>query len=95
MLQAAGQYRETKASMYRAPESYAAEPEYVPWTGNVCSSSIRAKASLNCVYNLGLGFVKVPVDVDYIINTFAVTSSFLQHQAVLEVFAPSFPASMT
>lgn len=34
MLQAAGQYRETKASMYRASENAAAEPEYIPWTGN-------------------------------------------------------------
>lgn len=33
MLQAATQYRETKAFMYRASESAAAEPEYVPWTG--------------------------------------------------------------
>lgn len=34
MLQAAGQYRETKASMYRASENAAAEPEYIPWTGS-------------------------------------------------------------
>lgn len=33
LLQAAGQYRETKASMYRASENAAAEPEYIPWTG--------------------------------------------------------------
>ncbi|XP_075993040.1 nuclear pore complex protein Nup133 [Genypterus blacodes] len=32
MLQAAGQYRDSKASMYRASESSAAEPEYIPWT---------------------------------------------------------------
>lgn len=43
-LQAAGQYRDTKASMYRASESAAAEPEYIPWTGKqthlcVCDSS--------------------------------------------------------
>ncbi|TNN60479.1 Nuclear pore complex protein Nup133 [Liparis tanakae] len=34
MLQAAGQYRETKAFMYRASESSAVEPEYVPWTAS-------------------------------------------------------------
>uniref|UniRef100_A0A8C3A5V1 Nuclear pore complex protein Nup133 n=1 Tax=Cyclopterus lumpus TaxID=8103 RepID=A0A8C3A5V1_CYCLU len=34
MLQAAGQYRETKAFMYRASGSSAAEPEYVPWTAS-------------------------------------------------------------
>lgn len=33
VLQAAGQYRENKASMYRAAENTAAEPEYIPWTG--------------------------------------------------------------
>ncbi|XP_029988402.1 nuclear pore complex protein Nup133 isoform X2 [Sphaeramia orbicularis] len=35
MLQAAGQYRETKASIYRASESVSAEPEYIPWTASV------------------------------------------------------------
>ncbi|XP_070776129.1 nuclear pore complex protein Nup133 [Enoplosus armatus] len=34
ILQAAGQYRETKAFMYRASENAAAEPEYVPWTAS-------------------------------------------------------------
>lgn len=33
VLQAACQYRNTKASTYRAPERAAAEPEYIPWTG--------------------------------------------------------------
>lgn len=42
MLQAAGQYRETKASMYRASESVAAEPEYIPWTA---SGSVRGVLS--------------------------------------------------
>nr|XP_057931322.1 nuclear pore complex protein Nup133 isoform X2 [Doryrhamphus excisus] len=32
MLHAALQYRETKASVYRASENAAAEPEYMPWT---------------------------------------------------------------
>ncbi|XP_061771494.1 nuclear pore complex protein Nup133 [Nerophis ophidion] len=32
MLHAAVQYRETKASMYRASEKAAPEPEYIPWT---------------------------------------------------------------
>uniref|UniRef100_A0A8C1D064 Nuclear pore complex protein Nup133 n=1 Tax=Cyprinus carpio carpio TaxID=630221 RepID=A0A8C1D064_CYPCA len=32
MLQAAAQYRETKASLYRAPENCSPEPEYIPWT---------------------------------------------------------------
>ncbi|KAM4611369.1 nuclear pore complex protein Nup133 [Polymixia lowei] len=39
MLQAASQYRETKASMYRASENAAAEPEYIPWTA---SGSVRS-----------------------------------------------------
>lgn len=34
ILQAAGQYRETKAFMYRASENAAAEPEYIPWTAS-------------------------------------------------------------
>ncbi|XP_052383707.1 nuclear pore complex protein Nup133-like [Oncorhynchus keta] len=34
MLQAAGQYRDTKASLYRASESTTAEPEYIPWTAS-------------------------------------------------------------
>ncbi|KAM9792215.1 nuclear pore complex protein Nup133 [Neosynchiropus ocellatus] len=34
-LQAAGQYRESKASVYRAPENGSAEPEFIPWTGSV------------------------------------------------------------
>lgn len=40
ILQAAGQYRETKASMYRASENAAAEPEYIPWTGKTNSSKL-------------------------------------------------------
>ncbi|XP_011617595.2 nuclear pore complex protein Nup133 [Takifugu rubripes] len=37
VLQAAVQYRETKASIYRPAENVTAEPEYIPWTasGNV------------------------------------------------------------
>lgn len=31
-LQAASQYRESKASVYRVPENGAAEPEFIPWT---------------------------------------------------------------
>ncbi|XP_062303881.1 nuclear pore complex protein Nup133 [Osmerus eperlanus] len=42
MLQAAGQYRETKASVYRAPENAPAEPEYIPWTA---SSNVRGVIS--------------------------------------------------
>ncbi|XP_062865729.1 nuclear pore complex protein Nup133 isoform X2 [Trichomycterus rosablanca] len=34
MLQAAVQYRETKASLYRPAENAPAEPEYVPWTAS-------------------------------------------------------------
>ncbi|XP_026166139.1 nuclear pore complex protein Nup133-like [Mastacembelus armatus] len=41
MLQAAGQYRETKASMYRAAEKAAAEPEYVPWTASGGVGGVR------------------------------------------------------
>ncbi|XP_041838895.1 nuclear pore complex protein Nup133 [Melanotaenia boesemani] len=45
MLQAAGQYRETKASMYRAPENAAAQPEYVPWTASGGVGGIRTVIS--------------------------------------------------
>lgn len=41
MLQAAGQYRETKASTYRASEKAAAEPEYIPWTASGGIGGIR------------------------------------------------------
>ncbi|KAJ8002012.1 hypothetical protein DPEC_G00175370 [Dallia pectoralis] len=34
MLQTAGQYRETKASLYRASGSATGEPEYIPWTAS-------------------------------------------------------------
>ncbi|KAL6111122.1 nup133 [Pungitius sinensis] len=40
MLQAATQYRETKAFMYR--ESSAVEPEYVPWTASGAVGGVRA-----------------------------------------------------
>ncbi|KAL2086993.1 hypothetical protein ACEWY4_018052 [Coilia grayii] len=39
MLQAACQYRESKSSFYRASETAAAEPEYIPWTA---SSGVRS-----------------------------------------------------
>lgn len=42
VLQAALQYRESKASMYRASESAASEPEYIPWTA---SASVRSVLS--------------------------------------------------
>lgn len=42
VLQAALQYRETKASTYRASEPAASEPEYIPWTA---SSSVRSVIS--------------------------------------------------
>ncbi|XP_058496946.1 nuclear pore complex protein Nup133 isoform X2 [Solea solea] len=45
MLQAAGQYRETKACMYRAPENAAAEPEYVPWTASGGVGGVRTVIS--------------------------------------------------
>uniref|UniRef100_A0A4W6G7B7 Nucleoporin 133 n=1 Tax=Lates calcarifer TaxID=8187 RepID=A0A4W6G7B7_LATCA len=45
MLQAAGQYRETKASMYRASENAAAEPEYIPWTASGGVGGVRTVIS--------------------------------------------------
>uniref|UniRef100_A0A3B3YUM1 Nucleoporin Nup133/Nup155-like C-terminal domain-containing protein n=1 Tax=Poecilia mexicana TaxID=48701 RepID=A0A3B3YUM1_9TELE len=45
MLQAAGQYRETKASMYRASENAAAEPEYIPWTASGGVGGVRTVLS--------------------------------------------------
>ncbi|XP_036955360.1 nuclear pore complex protein Nup133 [Acanthopagrus latus] len=44
-LQAAGQYRDTKASMYRASESAAAEPEYIPWTASGGVGGVRTVIS--------------------------------------------------
>ncbi|KAM4594856.1 nuclear pore complex protein Nup133 [Fundulus diaphanus] len=41
VLQAAGQYRETKAFMYRASENAAAEPEYIPWTASGGVGGVR------------------------------------------------------
>uniref|UniRef100_A0A8C7TKF8 Nucleoporin 133 n=1 Tax=Oncorhynchus mykiss TaxID=8022 RepID=A0A8C7TKF8_ONCMY len=41
MLQAAGQYRDTKASLYRASESTPAEPEYIPWTASSGLGGVR------------------------------------------------------
>ncbi|XP_024658614.2 nuclear pore complex protein Nup133 [Maylandia zebra] len=45
MLQAAGQYRDMKASMYRASENAAAEPEYIPWTASGGVGGIRTVLS--------------------------------------------------
>lgn len=45
MLQAAGQYRNTKASMYRASENAAAEPEYIPWTASGGVGGVRTVIS--------------------------------------------------
>lgn len=42
VVQAALQYRETKASVYRASERAAPEPEYIPWTA---SSTVRSVIS--------------------------------------------------
>ncbi|XP_037546551.1 nuclear pore complex protein Nup133 [Nematolebias whitei] len=41
MLQAAVQYRETKASMYRPSENAPAEPEYIPWTASGGVGGVR------------------------------------------------------
>lgn len=41
MLQAAAQYRETKASLYRAAENAAPEPEYIPWTASGGVGGVR------------------------------------------------------
>ncbi|KAK2909323.1 hypothetical protein Q8A67_005160 [Cirrhinus molitorella] len=41
MLQAAAQYRETKASLYRAPENCGPEPEYIPWTASGGVGGVR------------------------------------------------------
>ncbi|KAI5089830.1 nuclear pore complex protein Nup133, partial [Silurus meridionalis] len=41
MLQAATQYRETKASLYRAAENAPPEPEYIPWTASGGVGGVR------------------------------------------------------
>uniref|UniRef100_A0A3P8VTS3 Nuclear pore complex protein Nup133 n=1 Tax=Cynoglossus semilaevis TaxID=244447 RepID=A0A3P8VTS3_CYNSE len=43
MLQAAGQYRETKASLYRCVEDTATEPEFVPWTASTAVRSVISR----------------------------------------------------
>ncbi|XP_060905135.1 nuclear pore complex protein Nup133 [Labrus mixtus] len=45
VLQAAGQYRETKASIYRASENANAEPEYIPWTASGGVDGVRTVIS--------------------------------------------------
>ncbi|XP_041642286.1 nuclear pore complex protein Nup133 [Cheilinus undulatus] len=45
VLQAAGQYRETKSSMYRASENAATEPEYIPWTASGGVGGVRTVIS--------------------------------------------------
>ncbi|XP_056136281.1 nuclear pore complex protein Nup133 [Lampris incognitus] len=45
MLHTAGQYRETKASLYRASENVATEPEYIPWTASGGVGGIRTVLS--------------------------------------------------
>ncbi|XP_028828633.1 nuclear pore complex protein Nup133 [Denticeps clupeoides] len=41
MLQSAAQHRETKALLYRPPESTAPEPEYIPWTASSGVGGVR------------------------------------------------------
>ncbi|XP_072513752.1 nuclear pore complex protein Nup133 [Salminus brasiliensis] len=41
MLQAAAQYRETRASLYRAAENTSPEPEYIPWTASGGVGGVR------------------------------------------------------
>lgn len=43
VLQAALQFRETKASVYRASERAASEPEYIPWTASSCVRSVVSR----------------------------------------------------
>ncbi|XP_061626192.1 nuclear pore complex protein Nup133 [Phyllopteryx taeniolatus] len=45
MLHAASQYRESKASMYRASDHAAANPEYIPWTALGGTGGIRTVIS--------------------------------------------------
>ncbi|KAK7161188.1 hypothetical protein R3I94_004004 [Phoxinus phoxinus] len=42
MLQAAAQYRESKASLYRGPENCSPEPEYIPWTASGGVGGVRS-----------------------------------------------------
>ncbi|KAI1896989.1 hypothetical protein AGOR_G00100590 [Albula goreensis] len=41
MLSAASQYRETKALLYRTPESSRIEPEFIPWTASSGPGGVR------------------------------------------------------
>ncbi|MBN3324083.1 NU133 protein, partial [Atractosteus spatula] len=42
MLLAAGQYRETKDSLYKPPAYETIEPEYIPWTASSAPGGVRA-----------------------------------------------------
>lgn len=42
MLLAAGQYRDSKASIYRPAENAATEPEYIPWTASGGVGGVRS-----------------------------------------------------
>nr|XP_015217906.1 PREDICTED: nuclear pore complex protein Nup133 [Lepisosteus oculatus] len=42
MLLAAGQYRETKVSLYKPPGYETIEPEYIPWTASSAPGGVRA-----------------------------------------------------
>lgn len=54
MLQAASQYRQSRASLYKTGLLPEREPEYVPWTGenneNIRQINIRFKALANIVH---------------------------------------------
>lgn len=53
MLQVAGQYRETRASTYRAAENAPPEPEYIPWTASSGVRSVISRQLLAPLLELG------------------------------------------
>uniref|UniRef100_A0A3P9LE41 Nuclear pore complex protein Nup133 n=1 Tax=Oryzias latipes TaxID=8090 RepID=A0A3P9LE41_ORYLA len=87
MLQAACQYRNTKASMYRAPERAAVEPEYIPWTASGGIGGVRSVISRQ--HNIVLSSVYPHADSQ-------LRSSLCEQLvALLDIYLSSYVAQLT
>uniref|UniRef100_A0A3P9JPD1 Nucleoporin 133 n=1 Tax=Oryzias latipes TaxID=8090 RepID=A0A3P9JPD1_ORYLA len=87
MLQAACQYRNTKASMYRAPERAAVEAEYIPWTASCGVGGVRSVISRQ--HNIVLSSVYPHADSQ-------LRSSLCEQLvALLDIYLSSYVAQLT
>ncbi|XP_024116455.1 nuclear pore complex protein Nup133 isoform X2 [Oryzias melastigma] len=87
VLQAACQYRNTKASTYRAPERAAAEPEYIPWTASGGVGGVRSIISRQ--HNIILSSVYPHADSQ-------LRSSLCEQLvALLDIYLSSYVAQLT